>query len=211
MGDVNHEPSMEDILASIKRIIAEDGEAALGAMPRRQRPQRGGEAGARKPEAALPPEEVLELTERLDGPAPAAAEPQPVAAQGVNAARTEADSSPTASEAPAMPAANNRAEPPVADQAGPAPAAGREAVSDPTPTNGPAPLVSPSAVEASRSSLAALSALVVRPEPPLPDNTLEGLVREMLRPMLKEWLEARLPGMVEKMVAKEIARITGQG
>jgi uncharacterized protein len=28
MGDINHEPSMEDILASIKRVIAEDGRPA---------------------------------------------------------------------------------------------------------------------------------------------------------------------------------------
>ena len=29
MGDVNHDPSMEDILASIKRVIAEDGRVGL--------------------------------------------------------------------------------------------------------------------------------------------------------------------------------------
>jgi len=30
MGDVNHEPTMEEILASIKKIIAEDGDAGDG-------------------------------------------------------------------------------------------------------------------------------------------------------------------------------------
>ncbi|MET0238935.1 MAG: DUF2497 domain-containing protein, partial [Sphingobium sp.] len=41
-------------------------------------------------------------------------------------------------------------------------------------------------------------------------NTLEGLVREMLRPMLKEWLDTRLPEMVEGLVKKEIDRIVGR-
>ncbi len=59
--------------------------------------------------------------------------------------------------------------------------------------------------------LDALSSLLVKPaEPEAADNTLEGLVREMLRPMMKEWLDANLPRLVEGMVAKEIARITGR-
>ena len=45
---------------------------------------------------------------------------------------------------------------------------------------------------------------------PASDNTLDGLVRELLRPMLKEWLDARLPELVETLVAREIARITGK-
>lgn len=72
----------------------------------------------------------------------------------------------------------------------------------------PATIVSPVAAAKSRDSLAALSALLVQPD--APDNTLEGLVRELLRPVLKEWLDARLPEIVESMVAKEIARITGR-
>jgi len=38
-------------------------------------------------------------------------------------------------------------------------------------------------------------------------NTLEDLVREMLKPMLKTWLNKNLPPVVERMVAKEIARL----
>ena len=71
-------------------------------------------------------------------------------------------------------------------------------------------LVSNKTAEASRSSLAALSALVVKPEVTGGD-TLEGLVREMLKPMLAEWLEAKLPDIVERMVAREISRITDRG
>ena len=42
------------------------------------------------------------------------------------------------------------------------------------------------------------------------ETSLEGLVRDMLRPMLAEWLDKNLPGMVEKMVQAEIARIAGK-
>jgi len=57
--------------------------------------------------------------------------------------------------------------------------------------------------------LEALSRLVVKPDV-TGNDTLEGMVREMLRPMLRDWLDAQLPGIVEAMVAKEIARISGR-
>ncbi|MFD1950979.1 DUF2497 domain-containing protein [Sphingomonas arantia] len=135
MGDVRQEPSMEDILASIKRIIADDGAAVV--PPRPRRPVQDSVAAAPPVDVPPPPCDVLELTE----PAPA--------------------------------------------------------------------LVSPDAVVASKQSLDLLSALVVRGAGPS-ENTLEGMVREMLRPMLKEWLDARLPEVVETLVAREIARITGK-
>jgi cell pole-organizing protein PopZ len=59
---------------------------------------------------------------------------------------------------------------------------------------------------AARHSLSALSSMLVTPKDG-EDNTLDGLVRSMLKPLLKEWLDARLPALVEDMVAKEIARI----
>jgi uncharacterized protein len=155
MGDVSNEPSMEEILSSIKRIIAEDSEAALS-------PPRNRRASAVQPVADPLPEidaddepEVLELTEAV---APEVVEEEAV-----------------------MPVAEMK----------------------------PA-LVSDKATEASRSSLAALSALIVKPEVTGSD-TLEGLVREMLKPMLAEWLESRLPDVVERMVAQEIRRITERG
>lgn len=149
----NGEPSMEEILSSIKRIIADDTEATLS-TPRAKR--------SVAPPAAEP--EVLELTDAVAAPP----EPQP-------------------------------------EPAPPPPAAAAE----PDPAAKPA-LVSPAAVDASRSSLAALSALVVKPEVTGGD-TLEGLVREMLRPMLADWLDQRLPEVVERLVAQEIRRITDRG
>lgn len=57
MGDVSNEPSMEDILSSIKRIIAEEGDAAIANRPRRP-------ARAAAP-AAVPgdDDEILELNQ----------------------------------------------------------------------------------------------------------------------------------------------------
>jgi len=59
MGDFNQDPSMEEILASIKRVIAEDSRTAA-AQPRPARP-----AGAKaepEPEPA-PEDDVLELSD----------------------------------------------------------------------------------------------------------------------------------------------------
>jgi cell pole-organizing protein PopZ len=39
-------------------------------------------------------------------------------------------------------------------------------------------------------------------------KTVEDLVKEMLRPMLKEWLDRNLPPMVERFVEREIVRLT---
>lgn len=171
MADAPAEPSMEDILSSIKRIIAEDSEAALSG-PRIKRQVALTPMTAPEPEiedeSAEEPS-VLELTD------PVAVEPEPEA---------------VAPEEPAP-------VPPVA------------AAVKPNREKKPV-LVSPETVEASRSSLAALSALVVKPEVAGSD-TLEGLVREMLRPMLAEWLDTNLPAIVDRQVAQEIARITARG
>ncbi len=156
MGNVSNEPSMEEILSSIKRIIAEDSEVSLS-------PTRARRAAIVQPIADPLPEtdepEVLELTET-------------VAPEASSEAVIEEASMPVAQTKPAL-------------------------VSDKT-------------AEASRLSLAALSALIVKPEV-VGGDTLEGLVREMLKPMLAEWLESRLPDVVERLVAQEIRRITDRG
>ena len=169
MGDISAEPSMEDILSSIKRIIAEEGDSAVSARA----PRRAGRAAASVPVAEAE-DEILELSEPAPPPSP-----EPLAA-------------------------------PVAAMTPPAPTPAVPGTGRAQPTAAPSgePIVSREAEEATRSPLAALSRLVVKPETSGSD-TLEGLVRELLRPMLREWLDAYLPEMVEAMVAKEIARITG--
>ena len=39
------------------------------------------------------------------------------------------------------------------------------------------------------------------------DNTIEGLMREMLKPMIKQWLDANLARIVEEKVEAEVQRI----
>ena len=39
------------------------------------------------------------------------------------------------------------------------------------------------------------------------ENTIEGLVREMLKPMIKDWLDSNLPRIVETKVEAEVQRI----
>ena len=72
-------------------------------------------------------------------------------------------------------------------------------------------IVSQASEAATRTSLAALSSLLVKPsESEAADNTLEGLVREMLRPMMKEWLDTNLPQMVERIVEREVKKLTAR-
>ena len=80
MGDLSNEPSMEDILSSIKRIIAEEGDQPA----RRARPARTSPAVAVSADDAGD-DEVLELSEALPATRvqstvwPEAIEPAPVA------------------------------------------------------------------------------------------------------------------------------------
>ena len=69
-------------------------------------------------------------------------------------------------------------------------------------------LVSGKAAKASKAALAALDSVKI--DPSAGSNTMDGLVREMLKPMLKEWLDANLPELVERVVAREVARIIGR-
>lgn len=40
------------------------------------------------------------------------------------------------------------------------------------------------------------------------ERSLDAMAKEMLQPMLKEWLDSNLPALVEKLVREEIQRIT---
>ena len=73
---------------------------------------------------------------------------------------------------------------------------------------GDAGLLSAGTQQASQRALAILSGLAIDPQAGA--NTLDGLVREMLRPMLKEWLDLHLPEIVERVVTREVARLSGR-
>jgi cell pole-organizing protein PopZ len=168
MGDISSEPSMEEILSSIKRIIAEEGDAATGTRTRRP-----AKAATTTPvrdalsDAMDADDEVLELSDAV--------------------AEERATPAPMAIGAPDVPSAP-----------GPKPV-----------QRTPEAILSERAADATRAPLEALSRMVVKPEVAGSD-TLEGLVRELLKPMLQEWLDENLPRIVEGMVAREISRITGR-
>lgn len=194
MRAMSNEPSMEEILSSIKRIIAEEDIPAPG----NRAPRRASSAASR----AAPPEaetvtsdfgdddQILELTEALSGDADSVRE---------KIATAKADTSAKTEPRPAK-AARSR----------PAAAGASSTPSPDAPCAAAAPAVmSDLSAEAARESLVSLSRLLVRSDDGQ-SNTLEGLVREMLRPMLKEWLDTHLPEVVETMVKREIDRITGR-
>lgn len=80
--------------------------------------------------------------------------------------------------------------------------------------NHESPLINDKVRGAMQENLAALAMLAEPSAKPQivrsGETSLEGLTRELIRPMLAEWLDKNLPGMVEKMVQAEIARIAGK-
>jgi cell pole-organizing protein PopZ len=173
MGAMPNEPSMEEILSSIKRIIADEDRAA----PRP--PRRAGNRIVSLDDEDG--EQILELTEALTDESDSQEDEDVTEMPPVRAKSAKPAKSPRAREdAPADASA--------ADEA---------------------TVLSDISARAARDSLAHLSKMLVRGDDSA-SNTLEGLVREMLRPMLKDWLDKNLPVMVEAMVKREIDRITGR-
>ena len=198
------EPTMEEILASIRRIISEnDDPNAAAAKP---------VAPASRPQAA--DDGVLELTDMVgaDGKvvnlaaakdAPSVNIPEPPAKEELP---TMADSTPES--APTPQAADMPAD--DVELSASEPVASRDADSG-------EPLVGTATAAASTAAFAVLAQQLGRKEEVGAraagslsigsGRTLEDLVKEMLRPMLSDWLDANLPSLVERMVKREIERI----
>jgi cell pole-organizing protein PopZ len=189
---------MEEILASIRRIIADDNPdaakaAAASAPPPAPQPKPASvPAPAAPPKAAMNQDDidamladqvadesdVLELGDPVSPPRAAASE---------SGFRQVPASDVLFREEP------EREAPPPVSYAEPAPPMERLLSAE---TN--------AAVSAAFGSLATTI---------LSENsrTIEDLVREMLRPMLKAWLDDNLPGLVERMVRAEIERVSRGG
>ncbi len=179
-----NEPSMEEILASIRRIIADDTGVPA-------------EAAAAEPEpSAVEDEDVLDL-------ASIPAEPE---------ADIDDDIEFREVAAPLLvvpPHLLQQQEPePEPEPEPPPPPAPRAAAPEPAPA--PAmpqleqPLLSAAANASVASAFNALSSTIITQNA----RTLEDLVKDMLRPMLKDWLDANLPALVERLVKAEIERVT---
>jgi cell pole-organizing protein PopZ len=184
-----HEPSMEEILASIRSIIADDREPAaapapkVGASAGPQIVYTNNAAPSARPVAAAP-----ETAEAAPPPSPAPA-PAPAA--------VAAPSPKVVWEKPASPPPAAAVAPPAA----PAPQPNEAAPADEEPF---ASVETEAAVAASFQALSTTVALQST-------AMIESLTRDMLRPMLKSWLDDNLPSIVERLVRAEIQRVARGG
>jgi uncharacterized protein len=226
------EPSMEEILASIRRIIADDeakpavAEKAPPASPPAP-PAKPEKASA--PAPAAPPKAAAPVA-----PPPPAPAPAPPAASnsqddidallnGLDEATTPEEIRPAAPDVdvleltdemalpdPPPQAAFKTVEPPddleFTEALAKAPPR-RSAFEPPPHVESPVvsqPILSRSTVSAVESAFNSLADTVLSNNA----RTLEDLVKEMLRPMLKSWLDDNLPGLVERIVKAEIERVS---
>jgi uncharacterized protein len=210
----SQEPSMEEILASIRRIIADDDAT--------KSVQRAPEA----PKPAAPPATPLQ---------PPAPPPSAVAPADLAPTPPMTDAAPVSVTAPAEQstdildltesmASPPPAEPETSSMSGLAPQfrtidgasdVGFDEAAEKTPSYPPVERREHRAPErvqliSNETSAAVDSAFNALAQTVLVQNarTLEDLVREMLRPMLKAWLDDNLPNVVERLVRTEIERVS---
>ncbi|HVV42225.1 MAG TPA: DUF2497 domain-containing protein [Nitrobacter sp.] len=223
------EPSMEEILASIRRIIADDdakpgatGNAAPAAAPKPAAPTAAKPAPART--SGIPPSPVTPKPAAPPAPPPAATNSQDdidAMLASLDEATTEAEVRPSQPEdvfeltddmAVPDPAAPFQKVVPedleFAEAAQPVEPPRHAAFEAAPPPSRPAPaaqeILSHATVSAVESAFSSLANTVLSNN----SRTLEDLVREMLRPMLKSWLDDNLPGLVERIVRAEIERVS---
>jgi cell pole-organizing protein PopZ len=228
-----HEPSMEEILASIRRIIAEDGEAA--APPAAPAPR----AAAPEPPAPAPPaahdQDILELTESVaeDGtvvsltpggakkPLPAEAastpEPGPVEAEPVPEEPEPAEPPPLrlrSAATVARPVEPVIAEPPPAaeiaaarDEPAPRPAAA--ASGEPPPAAEPPPFIGDRLVSSATAaaSVAALSQLADLGQKGQVGTTPLGEAGRTLESLVRELLRPMLRDWMDGNLSPLVERL----
>jgi uncharacterized protein len=210
------EPSMEEILASIRRIIADDDGVKPPAKPEAKAPE------VKAPEVKAPEVKAPEVR-----PAAKAPEPPPAAMKqdDIDAMLAGLDEAPApppvpepeadvlelteAMQAPAAPAFRkiDGSQDVVFDEE-PEPAPRPRAAEPPRPAPAPPPpmaehIISSATAAAVDSAFNALAHTVLVQNA----KTLEDLVKEMLRPMLQHWLDNNLPTLVERLVRQEIERV----
>ena len=223
---------MEEILASIRRIISDDeakpAAAAAAPAPKAEtpKPEPAKAAPAARPVMTGIPPSKLAVTKPAPTPPPAAKNSQaeidammasfdaPAAPAKIEEIEPDADVFELTAQLTVSEPAFNKIEPvddleftesPVAQPA-PQPSYQRPPVMEqPTARELPQPqILSGSTVSAVESAFNALANTVLSNNA----RTLEDLVKEMLRPMLKSWLDDNLPNLVERIVKAEIERVS---
>lgn len=184
------EPSMEEILASIRRIISDDevkpAEAVVEAAP-----------VAPEPPPIDLDDDVLDLGAEAARILPP--EPEPFIAPS--------DGDVDFADPPAP-------EPePVVEPVQAAPIPEPEPVPEPVFAAAPPPAFDMAQLLSDQTSSAVTNAFGQLAHTVLSNNarTLEDLVKDMLKPMLKGWLDDNLPTMVERLVRAEIERVARGG
>lgn len=224
---------MDEILATIRRIIAEDERSSSAGT--RGAPAGVGPVAVSSPGASPPGVSPLGVSkERAEGSREAAQASAELAGANDVLDLTDAldEEGGARGVAPlgTVPAAPVHVRPPVETEAAepimaepkPAEASPESGLAaDPGPA-APPPAEPPSANhERLVSDVAALAAATafgrlaaaprVRREPPLVGGRpLDEMVRDLLRPLLQTWLDENLPGIVERLVEAEIARISAR-
>jgi uncharacterized protein len=212
------EPSMEEILASIRRIIADDDAskpAAKAPEPVAPKPPPAAAVPARPappppPPAPPPPvapaaakpadiDAMLADLDKPKAPPPPPSPPKPAPAASDVLDLTEAMTTPSPGPAPTFRTIDGDSDVVFSD----APRAAEEPRRAPPPMTD-AGLISHTTAAAVDSAFNTLAHTVLGQNA----RTLEDLVKEMLRPMLKSWLDDNLPGLVERIVRAEIERVS---
>jgi cell pole-organizing protein PopZ len=189
------EPTMEEILASIRRIISEEDKPA--------------EAGGDVLDLQPPPPPVAEVKAPPPQPAalqiPPPARPEPVVAKAPPPVLDEPDDFPPPSRALEEDLLIIESDPepePIPPPVVSAPPPPPEAEWNPPAAHSETLVSQPVAASAAGALGRLMGSMLVSST-----GTLDDVVRELLKPMLKEWLDANLPQLVESEVAKEIDRI----
>lgn len=181
---------MEEILSSIRRIIADDEEDGA---PAKKAPADAGPEPKKEPEQQVPEEDdVLDLTE--------------VVARGTDAPEAEGAEEP-ADEIELEPEEDVEPEPAIPVQQ---PATKPEQAGAERSMSDDDSLVSAAAASASTGAFAKLTKAASSSGPaPVAggDKTVEAFLVEMLRPMLKEWLDANLETVVQRVVEQEVKKL----
>jgi cell pole-organizing protein PopZ len=189
---------MEEILASIRRIIADDEPANEMTESREDNV-----ATARESAAQAPPRPSAAPSHAAPMSPPPRIAPADAAASTPSMTEEEIDSMLAHLRGtPRQPSAGSaRTEAAAASEPAPTLDAPRAAVEE----RGLLSAATTAAVDAAFDALA-------RTAQARNGRTLEEVVSELLRPMLKSWLDENLPEMVERLVRAEIERVSrGRG
>ncbi len=210
------DPSMDEILASIRKILNEDEAKAAPEPAPPTLPLAAPSALVQ--EAPHPAAGVLVLDETMLVPsAPEAPPPAPTPMPTPAPSREPSFAGlPPMQVAPPLPVALPSL--PVPSPGSPAlvvdpPAPARTPLAAPGPAPESPPLVGDAAAGAAGASVAALLRTLSRERATATHRggpTIEDLVREEMRPLLKEWLDLHLPPLVERLVRAEIERLVNR-